>query len=106
MGSLRNAAEVPFHAQVDVAWTSGILRSNRAENRQIRSIDIQLESVRQSVIEFEIGGVLAKIGILRGLQTIKFIKELKVQCSWGSDRRIICVEGQLGQQRFHAKYPG
>src|SRR5262252_2863954 len=102
MGRLRNPADVPFHSQVRVARSGGILRSSRTGNRKVRSIDVQLKSVRQAVVELEIGSVLPKIRELGGLQTIKLIKKLEVPLSRLCYRRIVCVERQLCQQWLRA----
>lgn len=62
---LRNVAKIPFHSQVGVTYTSGILHPNRAEDSQIWSIDIDLQSVREAVVDFEICSVLAEVRKLR-----------------------------------------
>src|SRR5262249_6680071 len=98
MRPLRVAEEVPFHSQICVTLTGRILYYRGSINRKIRSVDVQLEVVRQAAVEFEIGCILAEVRVLRRLQSIKFIEELKVKPSRFGDCRIVRVEGQLRPQ--------
>ncbi len=97
-GALDLLVEVPLHSQVCVARAGGSLSSQDAKDREIWGIDIELQVVRQAVVEFIVGGVLPDAGVLM-LQSVKFIEELKVPLSALGDRRVIRVEGELGHER-------
>ena len=49
----------------------------------------------QTVIDFEVVGILAQVGMLRVLQSVIFVENLKVERALLGFRRIIGVERQL-----------
>lgn len=89
--------ELPFNSQIRVAPADGILRSDRPKDGEVRSIDIQLQVVRQSVVELVIGGILPDVRILK-LQCIQLIEELKVPFPSLRHRWIVSIEGELREQ--------
>ena len=90
--------EVPFDAQVEIACAAGTWNRQSASNGQIRSVDVNLQVVRQAVVQLVVSGVLAEIRILGMLKAIVLIEEFKVPLALLSDGRIIRVKGQLGRQ--------
>jgi len=68
---------------------------------EIRRVHIQLQVVRQAIVEFEIGGILPEIRVLK-LESVIFIKELEVPLSRLRDLGVIGIEGQLSMQRLDA----
>ena len=90
--------KVPFHTQIDVTKTFGRLGPAGAVNAEIRSIQIKFEVVRQSIVKFEVGGILAEIWELGGLQGIDFVKKLKVQNFLLGNSGVIGIERQLSEQ--------
>jgi len=69
--------------------------SRSAVDGQIGRIDIEFKTVWQAVVQLEIGGVLAKVGILGGLKAVELVKELKVESAFVGDISVVRVKGHL-----------
>ena len=65
---------------------------------ELMQVEVQFETAQGTEVDPEIRGVLAHIGILRGLQTIDFVKDLDMHLVRCGHRRIIGVERHLGIQ--------
>lgn len=92
-------AEVPFDAHVGVAGAVGGRGSGRAVDGEPGCVDVELEAVRQTVVELVIESVLAEIGILGGLKAVEFVERLEVERAVVGDVGIVGVEGHLSPQK-------
>src|SRR5438132_11432343 len=90
--------EVPLHSHVRVTHACGGLGSQSPKDDEVGSIHIQLQVVGQTVVEFEVGGVLPQTRVLRMLESVKFIEELKVPLPSLGNQRVVRVERQLSRQ--------
>src|SRR5258708_29426523 len=93
--------EVRLQPEVGVA-DAGV-RTGRglqgSKNGKVGSVDVDLEIVRQPVIQAVIGGVLPEVRVQRMLKRVNLIEEFKVPLSPVCDRRIVCVERLLSAKR-------
>jgi len=62
-------------------------------------VDVELEAVRQTVVELVIESVLAEIGILGGLKAVEFVERLEVERAVAGDVGVIGIEGHLSPQK-------
>ena len=99
MRARRKSMEVPFHSHVGVADSSSIRYLRGAVNGEIRNVEVQFKAMRQSIVHFEVRSILLEIRVFRRLESVEFVKKLKVKHSWVSDLGVICVEGKLSQSR-------
>ena len=88
--------EFPFDFQVGVAIAERVRCSDGAIDPEIRCFHIRLQVERESVTQFEIGGVLTETWILE-LENIVFVEKLEMPFALIGDAGAIRVEGQLGE---------
>ena len=91
--------KAPLDSQVRIPQTAGRLVSTGATDSEIRYVEVQLQIVRQTVVQLEIGGVLAKIRVLK-LKGVVLIEELKMPLSTVGHAGVVGIERQLRMERL------
>jgi hypothetical protein len=84
----------PLDSQVRVPPATGGQVSPGSLDVEVGYIDIQFQIVWQTVVQFEIGGILPDIGVLK-LQGVVLVEELEVPFPSLGDPGVIGIKRQL-----------
>ena len=88
----------PLDAEICVAKAVRRRGSRCAEDGQIGRIEIEFQVMREAVVDFEVCGVLADVGVLE-LEGVVLVEKLEVKFSSIGDAGVVGVEGQLSERR-------
>src|SRR5665213_652526 len=91
--------KAPLDSQVRIPQTAGRLVSTGATDSEIRYVEVQLQIVRQTVVQFEIGRILAQIRVLK-LKGVVLIEKLKMPLSTIGHASVVGIERQLRMERL------
>src|SRR5581483_7490542 len=92
-------AKVVFESEVGVADAGGGARTgaSRVEDHQQRAFNAHLKSIKQTVVQFEVGGVLSQVREGGALEAIKFIAEFEMKPALRRDIRVVGIKRLLAE---------